>query len=73
MFKADVSLTPFPSLSDSVIVAGRTPSNMRLMFPKKKKEEEATPVRIARLNGSVAEWMSRWVRDSVGPAMSSQM
>ena len=65
-----MSLIPFLVLSDSVIVAGRTPSSARPRFPKKKKEEEATPARMAMLNGSVAEWMSCSVRDSIGSAMA---
>ena len=52
-FKADVSLTPFLALFDSVMVAGRTPFSARPVFPKKKNEEEATAVRMARLDGSV--------------------
>jgi len=55
IFKADILLIPFLDLSDSVIVAGRVPSSARPRFPKNQKEEEVTPVRRARLNGSVAE------------------
>jgi len=64
---------PFLALSDTVIVAGTGPSSERPRFPKKQKEEEAIPVRMAILNGSVAERMSCWERDSIGPAMSSRM
>ena len=58
IFKADVSLMPFLVLSDSVMMAGRIPFRARPVVPKKRKEEEVTPVRRARLNGSVARWMS---------------
>ena len=70
-FKADSSLTPFLVLSDLVMVAGKTPSNARPRFPKKKKEEEATAVRRTRLGGSVARRMRCWVRVSIGSVMLS--
>lgn len=53
IFKADASLMSFLALSDWVMVAGSTPSMARLRVPKSQKEEEATPVRIARPNGSI--------------------
>ena len=70
-FKADASLMPFLALSDSVVVAGSTPSNAMPRFPKSQNEEEVTPVRIARLDGSAVRWISCWVRDSTGPAIVS--
>lgn len=72
-FNADASLISFLALSDLVMVAGRGPSNANPRFPNKKKEEEAIPVKIARLNGSVARQTSCWVRDSTGPAMLSRV
>ena len=52
--------------SDWVMVAATTPFSARPVAPKKEKEEETTPVRRARLKGSVARWMSCWVRVSIG-------
>ena len=60
---------PFLARSDAVMVAGMVPSMVRTRAPKKRKEEEVTPVRIARPNGSVARRMSCWVRDSSGSDM----
>jgi len=45
------------ALSGWVAVTAVRPSIMRLGVPKNQKEEE-TLVRIARLNGSVAQWMN---------------
>ena len=61
-----MSLMPILALFDSVMVAGRTPLNARSRPPKRKKEEEVTPVRMARPNGSATRWTSCWVRVPAG-------
>jgi hypothetical protein len=70
-FKADASLTSFLALSDSEIVAGRIPNAETLRPPKNQKDEEAAPVKSARLNGSVVRWRSCWVRVCTGSVMLS--
>jgi len=50
-------------------VAERVPWMASPRLPKSQKEEDVIPVRIARPNGSVARWMSCWVRVSNGSAI----
>jgi len=69
IFKADVSLIPFLALFDSVMLAGTIPSMARARDPKNQKEEQVTPTRSARPEGSVARRMSCWVRVSIDPAI----
>ena len=69
IFNADVSLMPFLARSDAEMVAGTVPCRARARAPKNEKEEEATPVRMARPNGSTARRMSCWVMDSNGSDM----
>lgn len=54
IFRADVSLMFRLALSDWVETAGNAPSMARLRDPKSQKEVAATPVIIARPNGSIA-------------------
>ena len=73
IFKAEVSLMFLSALSDWVMMVGNTPSMAMPRDPKSQKEEEATPVRIARPNGSVARSMSCRVRPWTGSVMLCRM